>query len=363
MAQAPDGSVAIPISLRSSYDSTRVFVKGAPFLRLSANSIAKDTVVPYQVVQAESLTVSIASYKNGKTYVSPLRGINALPVQAPRTAYVDNFNTVNTNFTISGFTLQTPTGFLSPAYHTPHPYSSNRTYTLTLNVPIIVQSSNAFVRFEEIAIVEPGEAGSLYGSESFYDYCVVEATKDGATWIPLEDGYDARKEADWLSAWNGRLNGSPAITKKHELNLLNRFAPGALVFIRFRMYTDPGTTGWGWMVDNLEIQANLVSVENNKPMTPTEFALGQNYPNPFNPITTIWFQVPTESKVTLTIFDALGRRVHTLVDRQLKAGVYTETWNASAFSSGVYYYRLDAGAVTAGSGQNFSETRRLLLVK
>jgi len=363
MAQAPDGSVAIPISLRSSYDSTRVFVKGAPFLRLSANSIAKDTVVPYQVVQAESLTVSIASYKNGKTYVSPLRGINALPVQAPRTAYVDNFNTVNTNFTISGFTLQTPTGFLSPAYHTPHPYSSNRTYTLTLNVPIIVQSSNAFVRFEEIVIVEPGEAGSLYGSESFYDYCVVEATKDGATWVPLEDGYDSRRETDWLSAWNGKLNGSTSLIKKHEMSLLSRFAAGSSVFIRFRMYADPASTGWGWMVDNLEIQANLVSVGNNKPMTPTEFALGQNYPNPFNPSTTIWFQVPTESKVTLTIFDALGRRVHTLVDRQLKAGVYTETWNASAFSSGVYYYRLDAGAVTAGSGQNFSETRRLLLVK
>ena len=363
LAQAPDGSVAIPISLRSSYDSTQVIVKGARYFTLSANAAAKDTVIPFQVVKAESLTLSLTSYRNGRTYVSPIRGMNVSLTQSPRTSYVDNFNSSNTNFTSNGFILQTPTGFSNSAYHSPHPYSNSRTYTLALNIPIIVQSSYASVRFDEIAIVEPGEPGSLFGSDSFYDYCIVEATKDGSTWLPLEDGYDARRETVWLNAWNSKLNGSPSIMKNHQMNLLSKFPAGTTVFVRFRMYADPGTTGWGWMIDNLEIQGNLVSVEHEKPSLPTEFDLGQNYPNPFNPSTTIRFQLPVDSRVTLTIFDALGRRVLTLVDRQVNAGTYTETWNATGFPSGVYFYRLDANAVASGLRKNFSETRRLLLVK
>ena len=117
------------------------------------------------------------------------------------------------------------------------------------------------------------------------------------------------------------------------------------------------------MVDNLEIQANLVSVENNGQTVPTQFALAQNYPNPFNPSTTIRFEAPVESRVTLTIYDMLGRKVQTLVDRQLKPGVYAEIWNASMLASGAYYYRIDARDVTPGSGRRFSETKRLVLLK
>lgn len=363
MAQAPNGSVAIPVTLRSGYDSTQVLVNGVRFLALPANGAPRDTVIPYQVVRAESLTVSLASYKSGRSYVSSLRGINVTPAQTARASYVDNFNTATTNFTSSGFTLQTPSGFANPAYHTPHAYSNSRTYSLMLNIPIVVQPVNAFVRFEEIVIVEPGEPGSLFGSQEFYDYCVVEATRDGSTWIPLEDGYDSRREPDWLNAWNIKANGNPALMKKHELNLRSKFAAGSLVFLRFRMYADPGTTGWGWMIDNLEVQANLVPVEEQKLGVPAQFALRQNYPNPFNPSTTISFQLPVDSKVTLTIFDALGRKVHTLVDKDLKAGVYAEVWNASAFSSGVYFYRLDAKGNRAGSTEDYAETRRLMLVK
>ena len=362
-AQAPDGSLSINISLRSAYDSTQVFVKGSRFMTLAPNAAVEDTVVQYQVAKSDSLTISITSYKGGRSYISAARGMNVVPAQTPRTFYIDNFNTATSNFTSYGFTLQTPSGFLNPAYHTPHPYSNNHTYTLTLNIPISVRSANAFVRFDEIAIVEPGEPGSVYGTNAFYDYCVVEATRDGSNWIALEDGYDARRDPDWLNAWNSRLNGSPSIIKKHEMNLLNKFPAGSVVFIRFRMYADPGTTGWGWMIDNLEIQANLVAVENNKPSLPVDFALAQNYPNPFNPSTTIRFDVPVQARVTLTIFDGLGRKVQTLVDRQLNAGRYSEQWNAAAFSSGVYYCRLDAKESGSPSNRQFGTTMKLMLVK
>jgi hypothetical protein len=129
------------------------------------------------------------------------------------------------------------------------------------------------------------------------------------------------------------------------------------------MYTDPGTTGWGWMIDNFEIQGSLVSVENDKQALPVDFGLSQNYPNPFNPSTAIRFEVPVKSRVMITIYDALGRRVQTLVDRQLNPGVYTEYWNASAFSSGVYYYRLDARESVSGSSKHFNATKRLVLIQ
>jgi photosystem II stability/assembly factor-like uncharacterized protein len=79
-----------------------------------------------------------------------------------------------------------------------------------------------------------------------------------------------------------------------------------------------------------------------EPTTPQTFALSQNYPNPFNPSTTIKYQIPKQSFVTLRIFDLLGREVATLVNERKDAGTYSVQWNASGFSSGIYFYQLQA---------------------
>ena len=88
---------------------------------------------------------------------------------------------------------------------------------------------------------------------------------------------------------------------------------------------------------------------------PGEFSLVQNYPNPFNPTTTIEFTLPSESHVTLTIYNTVGRKVATLVDRHYSAGRHAIEWNAREYSSGVYFYRLN-------SGEN-SAVRKLILMK
>jgi M6 family metalloprotease-like protein len=75
---------------------------------------------------------------------------------------------------------------------------------------------------------------------------------------------------------------------------------------------------------------------------PTRYTLSQNYPNPFNPTTVIEYQIPNQSFVTLKIFDLLGREVATLVNERKDAGTYSVQWNASGFSSGIYFYRLEA---------------------
>ncbi len=98
------------------------------------------------------------------------------------------------------------------------------------------------------------------------------------------------------------------------------------------------------------IGINVISSE-----IPEKFSLSQNYPNPFNPTTNIKFQIPTEGLVKLTVFDLLGREVETLVNETLNAGTYKSDWNASNYSSGVYFYKLDAN--------NFTETKKMLMIK
>ena len=88
---------------------------------------------------------------------------------------------------------------------------------------------------------------------------------------------------------------------------------------------------------------------------PAEYQLETNYPNPFNPSTQIRYGLPVTSRVSIRIFDATGRIVRNLVDRQDAAGTYTVTWNGEtdsgvSLASGLYFYRLVAGDYAATRG-------------
>ncbi|MBN1449285.1 MAG: T9SS type A sorting domain-containing protein [Bacteroidetes bacterium] len=85
------------------------------------------------------------------------------------------------------------------------------------------------------------------------------------------------------------------------------------------------------------------------------YALGQNYPNPFNPTTSIRFQLPAAEHVTLTVFNAIGQPVATLVDRELTAGTHDVTFDAAGLPSGTYTYVLSSGSYTS--------VKRMMLVK
>ena len=88
---------------------------------------------------------------------------------------------------------------------------------------------------------------------------------------------------------------------------------------------------------------------------PESFALHAPYPNPFNPETTVAFDVPTTSDVTVQVYDVLGRQVTTLTEGRIGAGAYRVTWNATDQTSGVYFVQMDA------NGQVF--TQKCLLVR
>lgn len=95
--------------------------------------------------------------------------------------------------------------------------------------------------------------------------------------------------------------------------------------------------------------------DNNVVNAPAEFKLTQNFPNPFNPTTTIKYNIASNNNVSLKIYNSVGQLVATLVEGMQEAGSYEISFNAENLSSGVYYYRLDAGS--------FTETKKMSLIK
>ncbi len=88
---------------------------------------------------------------------------------------------------------------------------------------------------------------------------------------------------------------------------------------------------------------------------PNEFALQQNFPNPFNPTTSINYDLPVSSMVTLKIYDITGKEIATLVNEQKNAGIHNISFDGSNFASGVYFYRIEAG--------EFTQVKKMFLIK
>jgi len=118
-----------------------------------------------------------------------------------------------------------------------------------------------------------------------------------------------------------------------------------------RYYTGAG----GWQPVLAALLGAITGVNPVNNTVPEVYSLSQNYPNPFNPSTNIKFSIPQAGNVKMVVFDVLGREVTTLVNEFRQAGNYVVDFNASLLSSGVYFYRIDAG--------NFTETKKMLLVK
>jgi hypothetical protein len=110
-------------------------------------------------------------------------------------------------------------------------------------------------------------------------------------------------------------------------------------------------------LDTIDVKLNVVlrPMEVDPSAVPTAFALGQNYPNPFNPSTTIRYGLPHKSAVQLTVFNTLGQQVAVLQNGEEEAGYHELKFDGTGLSSGVYFYRIQAG--------EFVETRRLVLLK
>jgi hypothetical protein len=105
----------------------------------------------------------------------------------------------------------------------------------------------------------------------------------------------------------------------------------------------------------ISVNVGVAAVGDPNDNLPAQYSLDQNYPNPFNPVTVISYSLPERASVQLSVYDILGREIAALVRKEQPAGVYAVKWDAANFSSGVYYYRIQAGG--------FSEIKKLLLTR
>lgn len=199
--------------------------------------------------------------------------VNVVSLAATQDSYSNDFNNTAASlqdfFGSQEFSIRVETGFANGAIHTNHPYPEGQgspndrfEWVYQLRIPIRVKETEATIKFDEVVLIEPGETGSAFPSEDFFDYVVVDGSKDGGvTWTTIANGYDSRDFTPWLTRYNSATSGNNStavgdanLFRTRIMNLQDKFDTNDEVVIRFRLYSDPGAAGWGWAIDNLKIQ-------------------------------------------------------------------------------------------------------------
>jgi hypothetical protein len=234
-------------------------------------------------------------------------------------------------------------------------YSSSATVTMTLTNAINLSGyTNPRLTFQ-----------TKFDIENNWDYGQVQvSTNNGSTWIALEGQYTNPGEGSFQPPAEPVYDGTKSNWVKEEISLVNYISPQFK--IRFRLRTDGGITKDGWYLDDIgvfiySIPTGMLSDETDVHL----FGLDQNYPNPFNPTTTIKFTIsPARTKLyaggdlrftSLIVYDVLGNEVATLVNEEKPAGNYKVEFDGKNISSGIYFYKLQAG--------NFVEYKKMILMK
>ncbi|WP_425392591.1 T9SS type A sorting domain-containing protein [Ekhidna sp.] len=255
---------------------------------LVSDSLQDITAFQYRIGARDSSTQLNFAYLPSE---SEYFNVSVNSIASAEEVFIEDFDSEIT--VISGdFSIELESGFDSKALHSDHPYANGSDenfesdFITTLLKPIVIREGDGEIQFDEVVLVEPGTAGSTFGSEEFFDYVIVEGSKDeGITWSPIEDGYDSRRFSVWENKFNSSTDadnngsslalGDATLYKKHKMNLLDRFDAGDTVLLRFRLHTDQLLNGWGWAIDNLIVQDLPLGFEE------TETISIKSYPNPF----------------------------------------------------------------------------------
>lgn len=195
-----------------------------------------------------------------------------------------------------------------------------------------------------------------------FDYWVAdESVEAGAVFNPKLSNHGNLPDAEGETSAIGTSNPVSTVGEWVSFDVaLEEFTAEAAngILDRDKIYqivmTTSGTIN-SIYIDNLYFYKGTTTSVDNVDELPNEFALQQNYPNPFNPTTNIAYQIPNVADVTLKVYDITGREVAAFNEGRQSAGSYSVSFDASNLSSGIYIYRIEAGA--------FSATRKMTLIK
>lgn len=287
---------------------------------------------------------------NKNTTMRPAKGYYTISIQGiyePVKEYFTDFNTKNNDFISSDFSVTTPSGFDNGALHSLHPYKSPEKenafyeYTAQLKYPIIIKNGG-IVTYDEIVLVEPGEPGAFYGADDFWDYVIVEGSGDkGKTWKPLIDGYDSGANKSWKEKYTSFISGNNSVAigakdmfikREFPINEKKNFAVGDTIRMRFRLYSDPFANGWGWCIDNLNIQDKTTSAV-IADYSPGELFL---YPNPATDVLTVKGNFASYTKrMKLAMYNHSGQPVwQELLD--VSGNEFSKSVDMQSFVPGLY---------------------------
>jgi len=279
--------------------------------------------------------------------IMPENGYYTVPVEtllAVLTGYSTDFDNAYEEFLTRGFEITKPVYFNSKGLHTNHPYESpekNDTsleFSAILRHPVIFDETGMVITFRQLVLVEPGEEGSVFGSPYFYDYAIVEGSRDfGKTWFSLADGYDCRFDSSWETAYNSLISDMNSTYTGKESMMLNhtiyprisgKVIPGDSLLVRFRLFSDPYANGWGWAIDDFKINPLINRTE--KIISPPL----RIYPNPGNGLITVDGEgLEGGQPVQFSVYNSSGICIinkQSLNDTNMKI-------NLSGYPSGIYF--------------------------
>jgi hypothetical protein len=328
-------------------------------------------VIKYRIIVKDKAKVT-------NTVTLPASGsydFTVLGLQSAVGSYKQNFDTPpTTDFYLKGFSFAKPSGFTTTGLHSAHPYAdgSEESYNgaggsdkftnsdAVLLKPITVRADTAKIYFDEVVLVEPGDAGASFlnadgtVNRSFYDYVTVQASNDaGKNWYNLINGWDSNFSTTWLNAYNTGFDaagnstgvGSATLVKKREIDLFSsgKFKAGDQLVFRFRLHADVGAHGWGWAIDNLNIQGSVAGTPPPLVLAtePTTY-LSELFISP-NP-TSHWVNIrlalgSADEKVLTGIVGSQGQWIQQ-ESMQVKGGLLEKQFDISSLPTGTYFVQV-----------------------
>ena len=246
-----------------------------------------------------------------------------------------------------------------------------------LNIPVIIDIWKKISDVSQLMITtDGGDSWENVEVEAYIDkifflnqeigwlsdgYNLLKTIDGGHNWeIINTDATRVISEIYFLNENEGYLVG---LDNDNSLNTIYKTNDSGSTFTKIKTLTEikyltsngKDIIGIGSKGQIIKIDRTSTDVHENQLFKPKSFYLSQNYPNPFNPITTINYKLPKDGKVTLKVYDILGKEIFTLVSGNKNAGSYQVNFDAHNLASGVYYYQLKVG--------EYLETKKMVVLK